>query len=466
MSEHAQRPAPHNLEAEKAVIGGLFIKPAALHDLPDDLRTDDFFLPAHREVFDALLAVVLRHRPIDLIEVTEELRARNMLQRLPGGETYLLECANGVPTAENIVHYARIVQERATLRRLIAACAEVQSSAYGDPGDVREFLAEAHAKISGVELADHEAPERIGSDIGSVLEEIEKRAVDPESYFVRTGIAAFDAKIGGLRGGQLIVVAARPGKGKSAWAKDVVSNNAAAQVPALLVSLEMEKIEVQERVLSAEARVNGRKIITGKLDMVEWTRLHTAAPKLEKWPLWLYTQNVRATRLCALIRRWYHALPVPPEGKKQKAIVAIDYLSLIEIDHEGENYARDLGKITRSLKNLAKELDVPIILLSQLNREIEKATKAREPELRDLRDSGAIEQDANMVIFPWWEGEAPKSGCKEAYLIVGKNRGGATGRCEVMWWPEYTTFRDREDSAFTTYDRTGESGRIPYADND
>lgn len=463
----AERTQPHSVEAERSVLGALLIRPAALDDL-GDLRVDDFFLPIHRETFEAMRAVVKRGRPLDVIELADELKVRGMAARFEGGvDGYLLACANAVPTAEQVGHYARIVREKATLRRLIAACADVQSSAYGDFGEFKVFLDEARAKIASVELDDaDDQPLPIGDGMNDTLDDVQTRANNPSSYFITTGHRSVDEKIGGYRGGQLIVVAGRPGKGKSAYAKDVHCHLAAVGVPSLAFSFEMSRMEIQERVLSREAKVNGRKIVTGRLEIDDWKKLPPAAARIREWPFYVYTKSVTAERLCSIARRWYRRLPAPPEGQTRRAVISVDYLSLIELEHEGDNYARALGQVTRMLKKLASELDIPVMLLCQLNRAIEKEKTQREPILSDLRDAGAIEQDANMVLFPWWEGEAPRDGAKDAYIIVGKNRSGPIGRCEVSWIPALTTFVDRDNSAYTLFDRSGETGRASYVDTD
>jgi replicative DNA helicase len=464
MSGPAQRSQPHNFDAEKSVLGAIFIRPAALDEV-SDLRVDDFFLPAHREIFEAMRAVAARRREIDAISVADELKARGMLPRLPGGESYLLQCANDVPTSENVRHYGRIVAERSALRRLIAACAEVQSSAYGDFGDFREFLSEARRKIAAVEIADpDDEPRRFGDDLEPLLKSLEERAADPGSYFVKTGIRAFDERVGGLRGGNLIIIAARPGKGKSAGAKDIIVNNAEAGVPGLMFSLEMTRAEVGERIISRQAKVNGRNIIRGRLEQAEWARITYSCARTRDLPIWLYDKPITAERICALARRWFARLPDPGPGRKKRAVIVVDYLGLVKSVGDDDNRALEIARMTAAFKALATELDVPVVILAQLNRDIEKATKARKPQPSDLRDSGAIEQDANMIIFPWWDGESPHTGRKEALWIVGKNRGGPSGDIEVDWWPEFTTFTDRDGGAFTLFDGTGETGRVPWTD--
>jgi replicative DNA helicase len=307
------------------------------------------------------------------------------------------------------------------LRRLIATCSEIASMAYGDCASVADFLAEARARISGIELADTAGPTTIGAELGPAMNSIENRAQQPDAYFLRTGLASFDDLIGGLRGGNLITIAARPGQGKSAWALDILLHAAETlRVPALLFSYEMTKLEIVERSLAKRASINGRSIILGQLEHDEWKKIQATAATLHEIPLWLDTKQTR--------------------GEKKLAVVCVDYIGLVESTHAEENRALEISKMTRALKLLAAELEIPVIAISQLNRESAKAQ--RKPMISDLRDSGAIEQDSNTVLFPYWEGMSPATGRHQAQIIVGKNRGGPVGEVDVDWEPEFVRFSE------------------------
>lgn len=450
------RTLPHSLEAERAVIGCVLVRATSLEEAPD-LRVDDFFLPAHREIFEAIRALVSRLAPIDILGLADELKVRGMLARLEGGAQYLNECVNDCPTTDSMAHYAKIVMERATLRRLIMTCGEIASSAYGDFGSVKDFLTEARRKLAAIELPDHDdQPKRIGDGMRTILDSIEHRAENPGAYLITTGFRTFDAKIGGLRGGNLVIVAARPGKGKSAWALQVLLDNAFRKVPALLFSMEMSASEITERAIAQQSEVNGQRIAVGDMKVPEWLRVNAAAGRIAEVPFWLYTKTQTADRICSMIRRWFAKLPTP-EGMPKQAIVGIDYLGLVSSLDDGDRRDQQLGAMTRAFKACAAELDIPFVVLAQLNRDSEKDD--RKPKLRDLRDSGHIEQDANTVIFPWWEGKAPFEGLHPAQLIVEKNRGGRTGHIELDWQGEYVRFVDH-----ATSDQP-EQSRLSYADD-
>lgn len=432
------RQLPHSLDAERSVLGAVFIRQSTI-DEASDLAVDDFFLPAHRDIFEVMRALTARGGVVDVLTVGDELKARGMLGHLEGGSAYLLDCANAIPTAENVRHYIAIVARKAILRRLILAASDIQARAYGDVVEIEDFLSEVRHRVASIESADQAGPALIGDGMQDTLDSIQNRASDPRSYFLTTGLRGFDENIGGLRGGNLVVVAARPGMGKSALALDILLNAAMGGIPALLFSMEMSRGEIQERALAKKGRVNGRSVVTGKMNVEEWGKIQGAAAKLDKIPLWLDTRNMRAQRICSVARRWF-ARQKFAEGARKIAAIAIDYLGLVPSTGDEANRAYEIAAMTRAFKLLAGELDIPIILLAQLNRDGVKA--ARKPVISDLRDSGAIEQDANTVIFPWWEGTPNLHGRHPATIIVGKNRGGPMGEVDVWWEPEFMTFSD------------------------
>src|SRR5690349_11903088 len=253
----AARTPPHNLEAEKSVLGSVFIKPAAFDEVATSIGTDDFFLPAHREIFDAMVAIDRRRQAIDVIAVADELKVHGMLARLDGGQSYLNDLANAVPTAENVLHYARMVREKSTLRRLIATCAEVQSTAYGDFGEFETFLDEAETKIFKVAQQNRrETYTATGDMMEEVLHNLEVRTAERRAVTgVPTGFTKLDELTAGLQRENLIIVAARPGGGKTSWAINVAVHAAMRKIPVLIFSLEMSKYELMERMLAAEARL-------------------------------------------------------------------------------------------------------------------------------------------------------------------------------------------------------------------
>jgi replicative DNA helicase len=445
--ETKPRIPPHSIEAEQGVLGSVFIRPTALDELGDLVPTD-FFKPAHVDVFWAMRVLAARGAPVDVITVAEELRANDRLKRLDGGQVYLNDVANNTPTAENVRHYARIVSEKAVLRRLIAVCAEVQSNAYGengDVGDVGDFLAYARQKLGGVETSDEQGPTLIGDHVDPTIDSMRHRVERPRDYFVQSGIKAFDSKVNGLRGGNLIVIAARPGRGKSSLALDFLLNAAEVGTPGLLISFEMNKTEIVERSFSKRARVNGSRVISGRMHGEEWDRVFDAATGIKPLPLWLETRRLTPPSMLSGIRRWFaqQQVTVQDGSRRRMSLVAVDYLGLAKMVNDEQTRERFIAELSGGLKNLAEELEIPIVAVSQLNRESEK--NDRKPKLSDLRESGALEQDANMVLFTHWEGDPPHTGAHPAEIIVAKNRSGASGSIDVSWIGEHTLFTDSED---------------------
>lgn len=434
--EDAERQPPHSLEMEQAVLGCVFIAPRLLPEL-GPLKVDDFFIPVHREIYDAMLEVERRGRPIDPLTVGDELKAKGMFGRLEGGLSYLNALADAVPTPENLRHYIGVVATRAIQRRVIAAAGLAMSRAYGDVHDCEDFLSDVRQQFASIENGADQRPVRVGDVIDTIVDSIENRAERPGDYFVTTGFRVFQDKIGGLRGGNLIVVATNPGKGKSAWMLDVLMHNAEIGVPSLVFSYEMSLEENIERMLAKKASVNGRRVATGRMTGPEWQRIHGAVRAIRDLPIYVDTRHHKIGRICSEYRRWRSKQKAP------KAIGAVDYLGLIETQDDGEHRNDEIGRMTRGLKKLATDTGDPILLLAQLNRK--NVSEGRKPMISDLRDSGCIEQDANTVIFPWWDGVPPLTGKHPASLIVGKNRGGAVGEVDLEWEAEFVRFSDPGD---------------------
>jgi replicative DNA helicase len=461
----AQRTPPHNLEAEKSVLGSVFIKPAAFDEVATSLGVDDFFQPAHREIFEAMLAIDKRRQAIDVIAVADELKVRGMLARLEGGLAYLNELANGVPTAENALHYARLVREKATLRRLIAACAEVQSTAYGDFGEFDTFLDEAETKVFNVAQQNRrETYSATGDLMEEVLHNLEVRTAERKAVTgVPTGFTKLDEYTSGLQPENLIIVAARPGGGKTSWAVNVAMHAALQhKIPVLLFSLEMSKYELMERMLAGEARIDSSRIKRGFLEYADWkNRIHPASGRLAAAPILIDDSSaINIMEIRAKARRFradprYFPPPAPSvDGHPPRpplGLIVVDYLQLARgaQTRRDDNRQQEIADISRGLKALAKDLKVPIIAISQLNREVEK--REGKPKLSDLRESGSIEQDADMVLFIHREdmagGETPDGASPTAIAecIIGKHRNGGTGSVKMTFIKEYTRFENYAD---------------------
>src|SRR3954463_3048706 len=459
------RNPPHNLDAEKSVLGSVFIKPAAFDEIATSLQVDDFFLPAHREIFDAMLAIDKRRQPLDVIAVADELKTRGMLPRLEGGESYLLALANAVPTAENSAHYGRLVKEKSTLRRLIAACAEVQSSAYGDFGEFEAFLDEAETKIFKVAQQNRrETYSATGDLMEEVLHNLEVRTAERRAVTgVPTGFSKLDELTAGLQRENLIIVAARPGGGKTSWAVNVAMHAALhAKIPVLIFSLEMSKFELMERMLAGEARIDSSKIKKGFLEYADWkNKIHPASGRLAAAPILIDDSSAISIMEIRAKARRFRSDPKysPPRGPSVDGrppppplgLIVVDYLQLARggSSRRDDNRQQEIADISRGLKALAKDLKVPIIAISQLNREVEK--REGKPRLSDLRESGSIEQDADMVLFIHREdmasGDTPDGAAPTALaeIIVGKHRNGGTGAVKMTFIKEYTRFENYAD---------------------
>lgn len=462
------RVPPASVTTEQTAIGIVLMREEIPPDL-GELVADDFYLPAHRDIWDAIRAMAKADKRIDVVALGDEMRVRNTLPRLQDGEGYLLVCAEGVIHAENAGHYARLIREKAALRRMIHLCSSVMSRSY-DGVDLEAILSEARNGVADLEMVGGgQGPVLAGDEMGNVIETIERRAEHPELYAVLTGLVRFDRHIGGLQPEKLIVVAAPPGMGKTAWAGTVAINAATNGVPSLIVSVEMGRQEVFERFIAGKARVSTKAIGTGDVvrDRATWSqKVLPAASTIASLPVWVDDrESLTIGAAVGTIRRWYQKTlgSVPPKDRPPRpAFVAIDYLQLLSSDDERDDEDRNkaIGRMTRACKRLAKSLRIPIVLLSQLSRAWTK--RGGKPVLSDLRDSGAIEQDADVVIFPWREppktdeGNEIRNTSGEAEWIVAKNRGGPTGKILCYWHAEYTRFEN--------LDPTDADPRLPFKD--
>ncbi len=447
------RQPPHNLEAERSALGGVLVKPSAFDEMATTITADDFLLPAHREIFESMLELDKRRQPIDVISLGDELKNRGSLGRLENGQAYLIELANSVPTAENIGHYARLVQEKATLRRLIAACAEIQSRAYGEFGDYEQFLDDSERMVFQVAQRNRRENARpIGEIMSEVLENIDARARESKSITgVPTGFTKLDEITAGLQPENLIIVAARPGVGKTSWALNVATNAALIhRIPVFVFSLEMSKHELIERMLAGEARIDSNRMRRGLIEYNEWkNKIYPAGNRISQAPILIDdSPGVNILELRAKARRFRsdpRFFPANPKGPPPLGLVVIDYLQLASGlgGRREESREREIAEISRGLKALAKELHIPIIAVSQLNRSVEKR-EDKTPQLSDLRESGAIEQDADIILFIHRDEmyNADPTGHGKALLKIGKNRAGPTGEVDLTFIREYTRFEN------------------------
>jgi replicative DNA helicase len=456
--EAGERPPPASIEAEQACIGAVLLRQEVPPDF-EDLGVDDFFLPAHRAIWEAILRMSAVARKVDSIALQDELRIRGDLPRLEGGVGYLVTCASAIPHLEGAGRYADLVREKARLRQIIQACAEIQARAFSAAGAVDDLLGDVRESFARIENGGRgQGPVRVGDEISAALDVIESRAANPDKHSVQTGLVRFDSRIGGLIPERLICVAAPPGMGKSAWVSTVAANASRRGIPCLIVSLEMARQEIHERLFAGEGKLPLKDLVTGEVvrDLERASQLLNAARSFADDPLFVDDRDsFTIGSLVGTVRRWYArqlgAVPSKENHEPPKpALVAVDYLQLIDDENEGDNRNLAIGRMTRSLKKLAKALRIPVVMLSQLNRE--HAKRGGRPKLSDLRDSGAIEADSDMVIFPWREAELDEHGRERrgrsgpAEWLVAKNRNGPTGAVPVWWAAEYTRFENLDAS--------------------
>jgi replicative DNA helicase len=433
-----ERTPPHDLLAEQSAIGGMLLSKDAVADVLEAVRSVDFYIPKHEIIFDSILTLYSHGEPTDVIAVTDELTKSGNLQRA-GGPEYLHTLTGLVPTAANAGYYASIVAEKAVLRRLVEAGTRIVQMGYASEGEVTDLVNNAQAEIygvaGGVEAEDY-VP--LVQAIEAATEEIEHASGrDGSMTGVPTGFAELDTLTNGLHPGQLILIAARPALGKSTLALDFARAAAITNdMPAIFFSLEMGRSEIAMRLLSAESNIFLQKLRKGDVRSEDWTTLASTRGRIADAPLYIDdSPNMTLVEIRAKCRRL-----------KQKAglkLVVIDYLQLMTSGKRVESRQQEVSEFSRALKLLAKELQVPVIALSQLNRGPEQRVD-KKPALSDLRESGSLEQDADMVILLHRESAYEKESSRpgEADLIIAKHRNGPTGTVTVAFQGAFSRFAD------------------------
>ncbi|MBG6238586.1 replicative DNA helicase [Mycetocola sp. CAN_C7] len=434
----AERTPPHDMLAEQSALGGMLLSKDAVADVVESVRGVDFYIPKHEIIFDAILSLYSHGEPTDVIAVTDELIKTGELSRA-GGADYLHTLTSLVPTAANAGFYASIVAERALLRRLVEAGTRIVQMGYAGEGEVLDLVNTAQAEIYGVTgstQAEDYVP--LNEAVGTAFEEIEaNNGSDGGMSGTPTGFAEMDDLTNGFHGGQLIIVAARPALGKSTLALDFaraasIGNNQ----PSIFFSLEMGRSEIAMRLLSAEASVPLQSMRKGTVDQRDWNKLAAVRGRINDAPLYIDdSPNMTLVEIRAKCRRLKQRV-----GLK---LVVIDYLQLMTSGKRVESRQQEVSEFSRALKLLAKELQVPVIALSQLNRGPEQRAD-KMPAISDLRESGSLEQDADMVILlhreSAYEKDNPRAG--EADLIVAKHRNGPTRTVTVAFHGHYSRFAD------------------------
>ena len=430
------RKLPYSLEAEQSVLGSILIDPECINSIASKIRHTDFYLEEHRDIYLAMQKLFLSSRQIDpvtLIDVLVESGVKDRDRMI----SYVKVLAEAVPTAANVMDYAAIVRSKSLLRQLIGACTEITDMAFEEHESAFDILSAAESKISAL------SDENISRDFVHIRDvilqtytDLQERAENKGKIGAPTGYGKLDQILVGLGKGDLVLIGARPGMGKTAFALNLSTNIARSSGKAVCIfSLEMSNVQLVSRMLSSEALVDNLSLRSGNLTSDDWSKLADASSHLSELDIYIDdTAGINVMQMKSKLRRI-----------KNLGLVVVDYLQLMQADKKTENRVQEVGDISRNLKLLAKDLGVPVICCAQLSRGPEGRTDKR-PMLSDLRDSGAIEQDADIVMFLYRDEyyNAQTDGVSKAEVIIAKNRHGSQGKVELGWFAQFTKFTDVE----------------------
>ena len=429
---------PQNVEAEASLIGSLLIDKDAIIKVADIVGQDDFYVTKNSQIFESILALFEHREPIDVVTLADSLEKKGHLESI-GGATYLTELVNSVPSSAHVAQYAHIVADKATLRRLIEAASSINSMAYGEGGALDSVLDEAEQALFAVSqkhLKQNFTP--IQEVLTSSFERLDTLHKDKNALRgVPTGYRELDNLLAGLQNSDLIILAARPSMGKTSFALNIAQHVATKEgIPVGIFSLEMSKEQLIDRLLSSEAGIDSWKLRTGNLEDSDFEKINKAMGTLSESPIYIDDSamaNVMEMRTKA--RRL--------QSENDLGLIVIDYLQLMSGRNSGgDNRVQEISEISRGLKGLARELNVPVIALSQLSRSVEMRSP-KIPQLSDLRESGSIEQDADVVMFiyreDYYEKESERKGMAD--LLIKKHRNGPTGEVELFFQPEQMLFK-------------------------
>lgn len=434
-----QRVPPQSIDAEMSVLGAMLIKKEAITQAQELLKADDFYREAHRLVYDAMLELAGNGEPVDLVTLTEALRKKEILEKV-GGISFLTQLANYTPTAANIVYHAKIVKEKSELRHLIDAATEIASAAYEATDEVTDIMDDAEKKILAIAGSQSTGGfEPIKDIVINAIDHVESIYESKGGLTgIGTGFKDLDAMTSGLQKSDLVLVAARPSMGKTAFTLNIATHAAMNGSTVAFFSLEMSKEQLVQRMLCSEGGIDSQRLRTGKLDDKEWQELIKTADKVSKAKLFIDdTAGISVMELRSKARRL--------KAEHGLDLIVIDYLQLMQGRSKGGDNSRqqEISEISRSLKALARELDVPVVALSQLSRSVESRT-VKKPMLSDLRESGSLEQDADIVMFlyreDYYDQETEKKNITE--VMISKHRNGPIGSIELFFQKEFTRFRD------------------------
>ena len=431
---------PHDIDAEQAVLGSMLTDKDAVNAAIESLKEDAFYRDDNKAIFQAIVNLYSKSEPIDIITLKDELESMDKFEQV-GGFEYLASLPDKVPTTANVQKYIKIVEEKSILRNLIKTANEIIELGYDPAEDVEDIMDGAEKKIFDIMQSKNQKGYTPIKDVlvesFTKLEELYNRKQHITG--VPTGFAELDYKTAGLHGSELILVAARPAMGKTAFALNIATNAALrGNAPVAIFSLEMSKDQLVNRILCSEAMVDSNKVRTGKLGEDDWVKLAGAIGPLSEAEMYIDdTPGISVMEIRTKCRKL--------KMEKNLGLVVIDYLQLVQGNKRTASREQEISEISRSLKILAKEINVPVIALSQLSRAVEQRPDHR-PMLSDLRESGAIEQDADIVMFLYRDDYYNKESEKKdiAEVIIAKQRGGQTGTVELLWMGQYTKFVNLE----------------------
>ena len=452
---------PQEIESEKALLGSIMLKPEALNEVMDIVPSDSFYVEKHRMIFQAMLDLYTKGEPIDLLSLSTKLKDKKRLDQIGGG-SYLAELVSGVPSASNAKHYAKIVQKKSMMRNLITAAEHISELGYDDGQDIEEILDQAEKKIYDITTSptlNKFTP--ISQSLGEAWERLDHlHKSDGELRGVRSGFPGLDSLLAGFQKSDLIILAARPSMGKTALALDIARQTATQYgTPVGIFSLEMSSQQLVDRMLAAQSRVDAWKLRTGKLRAdEEFNKIRDALDVLSSAPIYIDDQpanNILKMRSVARRLKHEHGL----------GLIIVDYLQLMlpSTSRIADSQYQQITEISRSLKTMARELDVPVLALSQLSRAVEQ--RRGRPRLSDLRDSGSIEQDADVVMFIHRDDKYNENSEKPniAEILIEKHRNGPTGKVELYFDAKRTTFLSIEKGGIKDFEQTVETGEdAPY----
>ncbi|MCR4709516.1 MAG: replicative DNA helicase [Clostridiales bacterium] len=435
----AERIPPHNEEAEKSVLGAVMLNREVLFDVLEEVDADDFYNAAHKEIFNAIWELYKQNKAVDVLTVSEELKKRGVLQMV-GGRAYVAQLTLDVPSTINAVEYAKIVREKATIRKMVLASEDITDKGYQASMDAKDILDYAEKSIFSIAQRNQKSDY---TDVQSVLltniQDIDEAAKNQGKVLgTPTGFKDLDDVLNGLQKSNLVIIAARPAMGKTAFALNIAQQSAVSGGSSVLIfSLEMSKEQLGQRLLSSQSRVEMTKLQRGNLDKKDWERVNLALDEMQNAKIHIDdTPGISMVEIRNKCRRL--------KADKGLDLILIDYLQLMSSPERSDNRVGEISAISRNLKLLAREMDCPVVALSQLSRAPEQRPD-HHPNLADLRESGSIEQDADVVMFLYRDDYYNKENSEKpgvCEINIAKNRSGPTKTIELTWVSRYTKFSD------------------------